>query len=221
MGELLLIRHGETAWSRSGQHTSFTDLPLTALGEEQARAAASLLAGRNVVQTLVSPLQRATRTAELVGLTDVRIEPDLHEWSYGAYEGITTADIHVLDPAWNLWTDGAPTGQGGQPGESPDEVAARVDRVLTRVAPLLRGPDAGDVALVAHGHVLRVLTARWLGLPPGAGALFALSTATVSRLGTEHDRPVLTGWNTEAPALTAARRHHTHRVTGVRGDLGS
>ncbi|MFF7649305.1 histidine phosphatase family protein [Streptomyces sp. NPDC007983] len=194
MAELVLIRHGETEWSRTGKHTSWTDLPLTARGEEQARALRPLLAGRKIGLTLVSPLGRAVDTARLAGLTDVDIDADLHEWDYGGYEGITTAEIHETRPGWELWTDGVASGGADHPGESPEEVGARVDRVLARIEPELRA-DGGDVVLVAHGHVLRVLTARRLGLPPSAGALFRLETATVSRLGTEHGRPALMAWN--------------------------
>ncbi|MET7933922.1 histidine phosphatase family protein [Streptomyces sp. NPDC005322] len=194
MGELVLIRHGETEWSRSGRHTSWSDLPLTARGEEQARALRPLLAARRIGVTLVSPLGRAVHTARLAGLDDFRIEPDLHEWDYGGYEGITTAEIHRARPDWNLWTDGVAPGGAEHPGETPEQVGARVDRVLVGIAPALE-TDEADVMLVAHGHVLRVLTARRLGLPPSAGALFRLETATVSRLGTEHGRPALVAWN--------------------------
>ncbi|MFF5985265.1 histidine phosphatase family protein [Streptomyces olindensis] len=195
MGDLLLVRHGETEWSRSGQHTSFTDLPLTRHGEEQAKSLAPLLAGRPFALVLTSPLGRAVRTAELAGLTGAVADPDLHEWYYGAYEGITSDEIHRGRPDWDLWTDGGPAGPGGEPGESPEEVGARADRVLSRVAGAL--PD-GDVVLVAHGHFLRVLTARRLGLPPAEGRLFRLETGTVCRLSTEHGRPVIAEWNTRA-----------------------
>ncbi|MER6710532.1 MULTISPECIES: histidine phosphatase family protein [unclassified Streptomyces] len=195
MGDLLLVRHGETEWSRSGQHTSFTDLPLTRRGEEQAKSLAPLLAGRPFALVLTSPLGRAARTAELAGLTGAVTDPDLHEWYYGAYEGITTDEIHRGRPGWDLWTDGGPAGPDGEPGESPEEVGERADRVLSRVAEAL--PD-GDVVLVAHGHFLRVLTARRLGLPPSEGRLFRLETGTVSRLSTEHGRPVIQEWNIRA-----------------------
>ncbi|MET9813093.1 histidine phosphatase family protein [Streptomyces sp. NPDC006355] len=195
MGDLLLVRHGETEWSRSGQHTSFTDLPLTRRGEEQAKSLAPLLAGRPFALVLTSPLGRAARTAELAGLTGAVTDPDLHEWYYGAYEGITTDEIHRGRPGWDLWTDGGPAGPDGEPGESPEEVGERADRVLSRVAEAL--PD-GDVVLVAHGHFLRVLTARRLGLPSSEGRLFRLETGTVSRLSTEHGRPVIQEWNIRA-----------------------
>ncbi|MFG2549866.1 histidine phosphatase family protein [Streptomyces sp. NPDC048581] len=193
MGDLLLVRHGETEWSRSGQHTSWTDLPLTPEGEEQAKSLAPLLSGRTFALALTSPLDRALRTAELAGVTGAVPDPDLHEWDYGGYEGITTVDIHRTRPDWYLWTDGVPPGPDGHPGESPAEVGARADRVLARVAAAL--PD-GDVILVAHAHFLRVLTARRLGLAPADGRLFQLATATVSRLSVEHGRPVVAEWNT-------------------------
>ncbi|ANH94356.1 MULTISPECIES: histidine phosphatase family protein [unclassified Streptomyces] len=195
MGDLLLVRHGETEWSLSGQHTSRTDLPLTQRGEEQAKLLAPLLTGRTYAQVLTSPLGRAVRTAELAGLAGAEADPDLREWDYGGYEGVTTAEIHRSRPHWDLWTDGVPPGDS--PGESPEEVGRRADRVLERVAPAL-ARDGGDVVLVAHGHFLRVLTARRLGLPPAEGRLFQLATGTVSRLSTEHDRPVVAEWNTRA-----------------------
>jgi probable phosphoglycerate mutase len=193
MGDLLLVRHGETEWSASGQHTSWTDLPLTRHGEEQAKSLAPLLTGRSFSLALTSELGRAIRTAELAGLTGALTDPDLHEWDYGAYEGVTTVDIHRTRPDWDLWTDGVPPGPDGHPGESPEEVGRRADRVLARVEAAL--PD-GDVILVAHGHFLRVVTARRLGLAPAEGRLFQLATGTVSRLSMEHDRPVIAEWNT-------------------------
>nr|WP_202515213.1 MULTISPECIES: histidine phosphatase family protein [unclassified Streptomyces] len=191
---MLLVRHGETEWSRSGQHTSWTDLPLTEHGEEQAKSLAPLLTGRTYARALASPLSRALRTAELAGIPAAVPEPDLHEWDYGGYEGITTAEIHRTRPGWDLWTDGVPPGPQGHPGESPERVGARADRVLAGVAAAL-DEDAGDVVLVAHAHFLRVLTARRLGLPPAEGRLFQLATGTVSRLSTEHGRPVIAEWN--------------------------
>jgi probable phosphoglycerate mutase len=195
MGELLLVRHGETEWSRSGQHTSYTDLPLTAHGEEQARVLAPLLAGRRLSRVLVSPMHRARHTAELAGLSGYEVEPDLHEWDYGGYEGVTTDEIHRTRPGWDLWQDGVVPAGPGHPGETPAQVGARADRVLERADKAL-AEDDGDVLLVAHAHILRVLTARRLGLPPASGALFRLDTATLSTLGTEHARPVITSWNT-------------------------
>jgi probable phosphoglycerate mutase len=193
VGDLLLVRHGETEWSVSGQHTSWTDLPLTQHGEEQAKSLAPLLSGRTFSLALTSPLGRAIRTAGLAGITGASTDPDLHEWDYGAYEGVTTVEIHRTRPDWYLWTDGVPPGPEGHPGESPEDVGRRADLVLSRVDAAL--PD-GDVVLVAHAHFLRVLTARRLGLAPAEGRLFQLATGTVSRLSTEHDRPVLAEWNT-------------------------
>jgi len=192
MGDLLLVRHGETEWSRSGQHTSWTDLPLTERGEEQAKSLAPLLSSRTFARALASPLDRAIRTAELAGVTGVVPDPDLQEWDYGGYEGVTTVEIHRTRPDWYLWTDGVPPGPESHPGESPEEVGRRADRILARVDEAL--PD-GDVILVAHGHFLRVVTARRLGLAPSDGRLFQLATGTVSRLSTEHDRPVIAEWN--------------------------
>ncbi|MFJ5533507.1 histidine phosphatase family protein [Streptomyces sp. NPDC093261] len=201
MGDLLLVRHGETEWSISGQHTSWTDLPLTRRGEEQAKSLAPLLAGRTFALTLTSPLGRAVRTAELAGLFGAEPDAGLHEWDYGGYEGITTAEIHRTRPEWCLWTDGVPAGPDGHPGESPDEVAARADRVLARIEPALA---QGDVILVAHGHFLRVLAARRLGLTAAQGRLLRLETGTVSRLSTEHGWPVIAEWN--ASGTSAASR---------------
>ncbi|AYC37332.1 histidine phosphatase family protein [Streptomyces griseorubiginosus] len=195
MGDLLLVRHGETEWSVSGQHTSWTDLPLTQHGEEQAKLLAPLLSGRTFSLALTSELSRAIRTAELAGITGAVTDPDLHEWDYGAYEGVTTVDIHRTRPDWDLWTDGVPPGPEGHPGESPEQIGRRADRVLARVDTAL---GEGDVVLVAHAHFLRVLTARRLGLAPADGRLFQLATGTVSRLSTEHDRPVIAEWNTRA-----------------------
>ncbi|MFF6977986.1 histidine phosphatase family protein [Streptomyces sp. NPDC008343] len=195
MGDLFLVRHGETEWSRSGQHTSWTDLPLTQDGEEQAKSLAPLLSGRTFSLALTSPLRRAVRTAELAGVSGAVPDPDLHEWDYGGYEGVTTVDIHCSRPHWSLWTDGVPPGPDGHLGESPAEVGARADRLLARVGVALFD---GDVILVAHGHFLRVVTARRLGLAPADGRLFQLATGTVSRLSTEHGRPVIADWNIRA-----------------------
>ncbi|MEE4546413.1 histidine phosphatase family protein [Streptomyces sp. V4-01] len=195
MGELVLIRHGETEWTLSGQHTSYTDIPLTPHGEEQARSLAPLLASRHIARVLTSPMQRARDTAKLAGLDHSRIDPDLVEWDYGGYEGVTTRAIHKTRPSWDLWTDGVPEGPEGHPGEGAEEVGDRVDRVLARADAAFANGEGGDVVLVAHAHLLRVLTARRLGLPPADGALFQLATGTVSRLGMEHGRHVLTAWN--------------------------
>ncbi|MER6240101.1 histidine phosphatase family protein [Streptomyces clavifer] len=199
MGELILIRHGETEWSRSGQHTSYTDLPLTGLGERQARALVPLLADREIGLTLVSPYLRALRTAELAGLPTPRETPDLREWDYGAYEGVTTVDIRRTRPDWNLWTDGVAPGPEEHPGESPAEVGARADRILAEVAAAASHLGGADIALVAHSHFLRVLTARYLRLTPASGELFQLATGAVSRLGTEHGKPVVTALNMALP----------------------
>ncbi|MEW2522875.1 histidine phosphatase family protein [Actinacidiphila alni] len=195
MGELVLIRHGETEWTLTGQHTSWTDLPLTANGEEQARSLAPLLASRHISCVITSPLQRARDTAKLAGLEHPRVDADLHEWDYGGYEGVTTRDIHRTRPHWDLWTDGVVPGPEGHPGETADQVGERADRMLARTDAAFTNGDGGDVVLVAHAHFLRVLTARRLGLPPADGALFQLATGTVSRLGIEHGRHVLTAWN--------------------------
>ncbi|MBZ3904857.1 histidine phosphatase family protein [Streptomyces griseiscabiei] len=194
MGDLLLVRHGETEWSASGQHTSWTDIPLTDHGREQARGLAPLLGSHRVGAVFVSPLKRARETAELAGLGGARVDADLVEWDYGGYEGITTVEIHRTRPDWFLFTDGVAPGPPEHPGESPEEVGARVDRMLAKAHAAL-GNTEGDVVLVAHGHVLRVLTARYLGLSASGGALFQLATGTVCRLGTEHGRPVVAGWN--------------------------
>jgi probable phosphoglycerate mutase len=190
MGELVVIRHGQTEWSRSGQHTSVTDLPLLPEGEEQARNLGKALADRRFVEVWVSPRQRARRTADLAGLTPTGIEDDLVEVDYGGYEGRTTMEIRAeLGYPWTLWENG--TVPGATPGETLAAVAVRVDRVLARVIERLAD---GDVALVAHGHVLRVLTARWLRLPPENGALFALPAGSYGILGHDRERQVLTGW---------------------------
>jgi probable phosphoglycerate mutase len=186
MGEIVLIRHGQTEWSAAGKHTSYTDLDLTAEGEQQALEAGKRLAGRNFAAVISSPRKRALRTAELAGLIVTETTEDLAEWNYGKYEGITTATIHETDPGWWLFSDGAPG------GEMPDEVAARLDRVLTRARKLL---DEGDVALVAHGHSLRVAGARWIGLPASGGGRLKLGTATLSTLGFEHGREAIDAWN--------------------------
>jgi probable phosphoglycerate mutase len=192
MGELIVIRHGETEWSRDGRHTGRTDVPLTPKGEAAAAALAPALAARPVIAAFTSPAQRAARTAELAGLAGAKTDPDLQEWDYGGYEGKTTAEIKSQRPGWYLWRDGVIPGDGAHPGETVQQVGARADAVLSRVRPLL---EQGDVALVSHGHMLRVLTARWLGLEPAYGRLFRLDTGTLSTLGAEHDEPVITSWN--------------------------
>ncbi|GAA1753899.1 MULTISPECIES: histidine phosphatase family protein [Streptomonospora] len=195
MGGLLLIRHGRTEWSVARRHTGRTDVPLTGEGEEQARALRPLLASQRLSRVLVSPLQRASRTAELAGLHGGVADPDLMEWDYGGYEGRTTGEIQRERPGWYIWHDGVVPGDAEHPGESVEAVGDRADRVLERLRPVLDDPGAADAALVAHGHFLRVLTARRLGLPADRGALFRLETAATARLGEEHGRPVLTDWN--------------------------
>ena len=192
MGQLILLRHGETEWSRDGRHTGRTDVPLTAAGEAAAAVLAPALAARKICATFTSPARRAVLTAALAGLGNATIDPDLQEWDYGGYEGRTTAEIRAERPGWYLWRDGVVPGDADHPGETIDQVATRADAVLARVTPLLAD---GDVALVSHGHLLRVLTARWLRLEPAAGRLFRLDTGTLSTLGTEHGEPVISSWN--------------------------
>src|SRR5215471_5516934 len=199
MGDLILLRHGETEWSRDLKHTGRTDVPLTAAGEAAAAALAGQLASLPIIAAFASPAQRATRTAELAGLAGVKVDPDLAEWDYGGYEGKTTAEIRRQRPGWYLWRDGVIPGDAAHPGETITQVGARADAVLAWVTPLLAD---GDVALVSHGHLLRVLTARWLGLQPADGRLFRLDTGTLSTLGTEHDEPVISSWN--VPPLPAS-----------------
>jgi broad specificity phosphatase PhoE len=193
MGDLILLRHGETEWSRDGRHTGRTDIPLTPRGEAAARALAPLLAKRRIQAAFTSPARRAVRTAELAGLKAVP-DPDLEEWDYGGYEGRTTQEIQAERPGWYLWRDGVIPGDQDHPGETVEQVGARAEAVLARVRPLLAG-ERGDVALAAHGHMLRVLTARWLGLAPADGRLFRLDTGTLCVLGTEHGQPVILTWN--------------------------
>jgi broad specificity phosphatase PhoE len=187
--EILLVRHGETEWSRDRKHTGRTDLPLTDTGRREAGKLRDAVAGRSFARVLSSPLSRALETCRLAGLGDqAELTGDLCEWDYGEYEGITTAEIRKQRPDWYLWRDGCPG------GETAADVGRRVDRVIASVS----GVD-GDVALFAHGHVLRVLTARWLGLGPEAGALFKLDTGTLSVLGYERETRVITRWNAPVP----------------------
>jgi broad specificity phosphatase PhoE len=192
MSELILLRHSETEWSREGKHTGRTDVALTPRGEKAAVALATILARRHITAVFASPAQRAVRTAELAGLDHAQADPDLWEWDYGGYEGLTTPQIQQTRPGWYLWRDGVIPGDAEHPGETVEQVAERTDRVLARVTPLLA---QGDVLLVAHGHVLRVLTARYLRLEPAAGRLFRLDTGTISALGAEHAEPVMMSWN--------------------------
>jgi broad specificity phosphatase PhoE len=192
MGDLILLRHGETEWSASGAHTGRTDIPLTSRGEAAAAALAPALVRRQFHAVFTSPAIRAVRTAELAGLHNAKPDPDLWEWDYGGYEGLTTPQIQAERPGWYLWRDGVIPGDAAHPGETVAQVGLRTDAVLARVEPLLA---QGDVALVAHGHVLRVLTARWLHLDPDDGRLFRLDTGTFSTLCTEHGYPVIRTWN--------------------------
>lgn len=181
----ILIRHGETAWSLSGQHTGVTDIPLTENGRSHARRLAPLLSDATFSLVLTSPMQRARETCALVGLGDrATIDDDLMEWRYGEYEGLTTKEIREKHPGWSIFADGCPG------GESPEQIAARVDRVMARVRSV-----QGDVALIAHGHLFRMFAARWLGLPPAAGSHFLLDTATVSVLSYYHGVPAVRRWN--------------------------
>ena len=196
MGDLIVLRHGETEWSKAGKHTGRTDIPLTPHGEQCAAVLVPMLARRDIVAVFTSPARRAVTTAALAGLSDAQPTPDLWEWDYGGYEGMTTPQIQEGRPGWYLWRDGVIRGDAGHPGETIEQVAHRVGRMLARVVPLLAD---GDVALVAHGHVLRVLTACYLRLPPADGRLFRLDTGTISTLGTEHAQPVITTWNVPPP----------------------
>jgi probable phosphoglycerate mutase len=186
MRDLWLMRHGETEWSLSGAHTGRTDIPLTAAGRANATAVGRYLAGRPFALVLVSPLQRARETCRLAGYENAPIDPDLSEWDYGDYEGRTTQQIQAGRPGWSLWADGVLN------GETVTQVGARAARVIARA---LAVPGEGDVALFAHGHILRILTATWLNLPPEDGRLFALGTASISTLGYERETQVITRWN--------------------------
>jgi probable phosphoglycerate mutase len=186
--DVWLVRHGETEWSKSGRHTGRTDLPLTPEGERSAVELRPSLEGVSFDLVLCSPRQRALRTAELVGLTDEEVVDDLAEWDYGQYEGRTRAEIHESHPDWSVWTHGCPG------GESPEQVARRVDRVIERC----REVD-GRVLLVAHGHVLRALSARWLDQPIVLGANLELATTRVSILSHDRGTPTLDLWNARQP----------------------
>jgi probable phosphoglycerate mutase len=182
-----LARHGETAWSISGQHTGLTNLPLTERGERNARRLGERLRGLTFTKVLTSPLQRVARTCELAGFRKVaQVEPDLLEWNYGEYEGRRSVEIHAQQPKWNLFRDGCPG------GETPGQVGARADRVVRQIRRL-----QGDTLLFSSGHFLRILAARWLGLEPAAGRLFILSTASLSALSYEHNlsEPVICLWD--------------------------
>jgi broad specificity phosphatase PhoE len=191
---LWLIRHGETEWSRTGRHTIRTDLPLTPHGEQQALALGEVLRGLQPAFVLCSPRQRARQTADLAGLTVDAIDADLTEWDYGDYEGQTSAQIREQVPGWTLWTHPVPG------GETAAEVSERADRVLQRA---VRHLADGPVVLVAHGHISRVIGARWIGLPAAAGGRLALGTAAPSVLGAEHGVAVIERWNVPNPAVKA------------------
>jgi probable phosphoglycerate mutase len=179
------VRHGETEWSLSGRHTGRTDLPLTDHGREQARTLAGPLGDRRFALVLCSPLLRARETCELAGLGGAaELCDDLREWDYGDYEGLTTPEIRERNPDWVLWRDGCPG------GETPVQVGERADRVIKH----LRGAG-GDAIAFAHGHILRVVTARWIEMEPAAGARFALQAGALSVLGFEHDTEVIARWN--------------------------
>jgi broad specificity phosphatase PhoE len=185
MAELVLARHGETEWSAEGRHTGHTDLPLTEAGQRRAQRLASRLTERSFVLVLTSPLRRATETCELAGLgAQAQVREELGEWDYGEYEGLTTAQIRQTRPGWTLWVDGCPG------GETAADVGTRADRVIAEV----RAAD-GDVIAFGHGHMLRVLAARWLGLEPERGALFALATGALCALGYERETAVIVRWN--------------------------
>ncbi|MGW5666292.1 histidine phosphatase family protein [Streptomyces sp. NPDC003758] len=193
MGELIVIRHGQTEWSLSGQHAGRTDVALTAAGEAAASALAPRLAHRRLVAVFTSPLSRAMRTAELAGLTSAKPDPDLLEWDYGGYEGLTAEQIRESRPGWDLWRDGVIPGDADHPGEELSQVAARTDAVLDRVRPLL---SDGDVAVVAHGHLARILSVRWLGLDAAASRLLGHPhPGTLSFLATEDGQPIISAWN--------------------------
>jgi broad specificity phosphatase PhoE len=182
---IVLARHGETEWSRDGRHTGRTDLPLTEPGVRQGEALRPCLGSWTFARVLTSPLQRARETCRLAGLGDrAEIVADLHEWDYGDYEGRTTADIRTERPGWFLWDDGCPG------GETADDVGRRADRVVASLRSV-----SGDVAVFGHGHMLRVLAARWVGLPPDLGRSLVLSTGTLSILGYERAVPALVRWN--------------------------
>jgi broad specificity phosphatase PhoE len=185
--EVYLARHGETEWSITGQHTGQTDIPLTARGERNAMGLRQRLQGSTFAKALVSPRTRARRTCELAGFSDqAEVDPDLQEWDYGQYEGRCTADIRQERPGWSLFRDGCPG------GESVEAIGTRADRVVARLRTI-----EGNVLIFSHGHFLRVLAARWLGLPAGGARLLVLSTAALSVLGYEHtlDEPALRLWN--------------------------
>jgi broad specificity phosphatase PhoE len=183
--QVFLVRHGETEWSLSGQHTGTTDIPLTEHGRQVARLLQPILTKESFALALTSPLQRARETSRLAGFGPVAlVEPDLVEWNYGRYEGLTPSQIAATAPGWLIFRDGCPG------GEQPEDIGARVDRVIARVRAI-----KGDVVLFAHGHVFRVFAARWLGLPPAAGQHFLLDTATMNILTYYHGIAAIKQWN--------------------------
>jgi broad specificity phosphatase PhoE len=193
--QVWLVRHGETEWSKSGQHTSRTELPLTAHGEDQARALIPMLDRLSPALVLSSPRQRALRTCELIGLRVDAVDPNLAEWDYGRYEGLTTHEIREQVPGWSLWTDPVPD------GETAEQVGARADRVLRRAAEHL---SEGPVILVGHGHMSRVLGARWIGLRAVDGGRLALDTAAPSVLSAQYGESLIEHWNLPNPARNVA-----------------
>lgn len=189
-GQVVVVRHGETDWTITGQHTSRTDIALTEQGRSQAAQLRQPLSAYSFALVLTSPMRRAADTAELAGFAETEPCDDLKEWDYGAFEARTTAEIRETSPGWSLWRDGVPDGETGA------DVAARADRVIARVRAV-----TGASLLFSHGHFLRVLAARWIGLDAGHGALFALSPASVGVLGWEREQPVIVGWNDTTPEV--------------------
>jgi broad specificity phosphatase PhoE len=211
MPEVVLVRHGETEWSRDGRHTGRTDVPLTAGGREEARLLGARLSAWRFAQVLTSPLRRAVDTCRLAGYGEAaESREDLREWDYGTYEGRTTADLRAERPGWTLWTNGVPG------GETADDIGRRADRVIEELR-----ASGGDVAVFSHGHMLRVLAARWVGLVPTEGRLLALGTSTISVLGYERDTPVIVRWNegcwlrSPEGREAAARTSRRPRANGV------
>ncbi len=190
-GRLILVRHGETEWSRTGRHTGRSDIPLTEQGVRQARALTAQLARLSFATVLVSPRERSWRTAELAGITDFTVDEDLAEWDYGDYEGLTRDEIRTHDPQWTIWTGTTPG------GESVDQVSARAERVLQRLEPRRQ---QGDVLVVSHGHVGRVLATTWLRLPLSTAAALHMEPAAVCVLGDDRGQPVILNWNMPNPA---------------------
>jgi broad specificity phosphatase PhoE len=196
---IVLVRHGETEWSRSGQHTGRTDIPLTAAGEDQARSAGDmvrlLLAGQGPALVVSSPRRRALRTAELAGFVPTEVTEDVGEWDYGSYEGLTSAQIHEQDPGWSIWSKPVPN------GETAEQITARLDRLLTVAK---QQSQVGPVVIFSHGHASRCLAARWLDEPVAAGRHYWLGTGAVSSLGYEHSRTVILHWNLDRSVLAAS-----------------